>query len=717
MLKHSLSLYLLFFSFFLLGQEGDKTIEHSFNQGVTVDLREPLFEDGVLTTDKGGVIQGPNGLRVQALKIRYTRKLIDGKPVFRLEAEDQLIVEFENVLFIGKKLFYDFQTETGFIEEGRTTKEPWFFGGEKIELWPDHSYIIYNGFVTTSENLNPEWELFMDKVHITDKMDMAAQKVQFRLWHYPLLWIPSLNINLNSIFESPIRYRFRWGGKLGPRFGLTYEIFSWEHWKTFLRFDYRLTRGPGGGLETYYNSEDGKTQFQSINYLAKDASLLNPHEKARFRFEGAFSTLLDADKVSVLMTYDKVSDIEMPGNYYDKDFDFETSERTQLWVRRQEENWISHFYTRVRINGFQTVKQELPSFGLNYRPFVLNSTGIIFQNRAKASYLDFKYAKNVACVKDFDSTRFEYHPRLYRPFSLGPLTLTPEAGGVFLFYGNSPQKEARALGVGILGGDLITHLHRFYGPFKHVIKPYISYRFFSAPTVAPRKHFIFDIEDGWVRLNKLTFGLENSLYLKKTDHCVSRLLFADIFAHAFFASGHIKPIIPLVYGRLIYFFLPTMKQTLETAWDFWHSQLDHFNIQLDWTLSNDTALSMQYRHRSAFSWRKADIDSFFLEAFHSDKRLRHSQLSDRRDTFLMHAFYRFHPNWAVELSTRYGWNRSKEPRYSEYEVNFFTTIQSAWHLKFSFMHTEDDNRVAMYVNVGSNRPDLEKIGPCACTFE
>lgn len=687
-------------------------MEQGFTQGVTLDLKEPLYVDGILSSEKGGVISGPN-LRVQALNIRYTRKMIEGRPVFTIEAENQLIIEFGQYVFVGTKLFFDFQTDSGYIIDGRTVSEPWYLGGEKIELLPDRSYIIINGFVTTSENRDPDWELFMDKAHISNEMDLDAQKVQFKVWHYPLLWIPSLRINLNSVLESPIKYRFRWGGKLGPRFGLTYEVFSWANWKTFIRFDYRITRGPGGGLETYYASDDGKTEFQSVNYLAKDNSLLNPHEKARFRFEGAFKTLLDHDKVSVLMTYDKVSDLEMPGNYYDKDFDFETSERTQLWVRRQEDNWIGNFYARVRVNGFQTVKQELPTFGLNYRPFVLGPTGIIFQNWAKASYLDFRYAKNVEHAKGFDSSRFEYRPLIYRPFALGPVTMTPQTGAVLLFYGDSPQDEARAQAIGILGTDIITQLYRRSENFKHVIQPYISYRFYSAPTVPPKKHFIFDIEDGWYHLNKLTFGLNNSLYAKGKNQCISRILYADIYAHAFFNAGHIKPFIPLVYNRLIFFFFPTMKHTIETAWDFWHRQIDHFNLRCDWTLDEDTALSMEYRHRSAFSWRKCDIDSFFLEAYHSDRRLRHSQLSDRRDTLLIHGFYRFHPNWAIELSSRYGWNRSKEPRYTEYEVDVLTTVQSAWHLKFSFMHTEDDNRVAVYINIGTNRP---AVNPCETPF-
>src|SRR5438105_2580713 len=39
-----------------------------FAKGIAVDLREPLFCNGVLTTEKGGVITGPY-LRIQAKRI------------------------------------------------------------------------------------------------------------------------------------------------------------------------------------------------------------------------------------------------------------------------------------------------------------------------------------------------------------------------------------------------------------------------------------------------------------------------------------------------------------------------------------------------------------------------------------------------------------------------------------------------------------------------
>jgi hypothetical protein len=127
-------------------------------------------------------------------------------------------------------------------------------------------------------------------------------------------------------------------------------------------------------------------------------------------------------------------------------------------------------------------------------------------------------------------------------------------------------------------------------------------------------------------------------------------------------------------------------------------------LREEWTISDDLALAAEFRYRNGYSWRKVDRENFFLDFYHSEKRLYHSALSDRRNTFLLHCFYRFHPNWALEISTRQGWNRRHQPCYFEYEIDLLTTIQTAWNLRFSLERREADTRFAIYLNVGLKRP-------------
>lgn len=692
-------------------QELDELLQQGVQEGITVDLREPLYTNGILSTDKGGVIKASQ-IRIQAHHLCYTRKVVDQKLVWTIEGEGDLIVEFGEYIFVGEKLFYDFAAKEGEIYQGRTAVEPWFFGGERLELKPNGSYIIYNGYVTTSERDIPDWGIYSKVVEIEKERHLRAQHVSIKAFNFTVLKIPALRANLNSIFDNPIRYRFRWGGRQGPRFGLTYEIFSWEHWKTFFRFDYRLTRGPGAGVETYYSSEDRKTQFQSISYLAKDSSILHPHEKARYRFEGAFKKLMHQDKTSILLTYDKISDKDMPSVYYDRDFDFDTAERTQLRIRRQENEWIGNFYVRARVNSFQTVKQELPTIETNFKPFELRQTGIIFENWARASYLNFEYSKYLLHVHNYSSSRFQYFPTLYRPIVFGPyFTLTPEIGMATFFYGDSPRDDSQWLLQGKAGLELQTQLYRYYGSIKHVIEPYATYRYYSSPTSSPRHHYIFDLSDGLTRLSILSFGINNAFYAKQSSTSSSRILSVDLYSFAFFDTHKIHQTIPRIYGSLNFWPCSTIKHTLDTGWNLEHNQVDFFNIRTDWTINENLAIAAEYRHRGSYWWRKVDRENFFLDMFYSEERLKHSPLSDRCDTLLFHLFYRFHPNWACEFTSRHGWDRRREPKYFEFEFDILTTIQTAWNVRLSYQHQENDDRVAVYLNIGVKRPSIPKEQP------
>ena len=688
----------------------DDLMSGLFAEGITVDLKEPTYTDGVLCTQKGGVIQGPQ-IRIQARSISYTRKLSDGKPSLNVVAEGDLLLEYGDYVIIGDRLEYDFQEKTGMVYNGRTGKEPWFFGGERIELLPDGSYILFNGYITTSENCENDWEISAEEAYIDDDDCLRARHVKLKFFQLPVLWLPFLDANLDAIFDSPFKYRVRWGGSQGPRVGIIYELIRWKYFKAFLRLDYRITRGPGGGLETVYRSADNKEYFLTSNYVSRDNSLEDPKEKIRYRFEGMYSNHMYDDHLNIDFSYDKLSDNQMETDYYERGLELLTAQRTQLLVRHQEDDlWISNFLVRGRINNFQTVKQELPSFTAFLHPMILGPTGVISENRFELSYLDFQYDHFLINVHNYDSSRFEFRNRTYRPFSIGPFINTPEIGVVGIHYGNSPERNPQLLGVFNAGYNINTTISRHYGNcIKHSIEPYASYNYYTFPTSSPREHFIFDIDDGWYRWNMARFGCRNLIYLKGDDCFVTRYLMADIWANAFFDTHTFPDTIPYVYSRLVWDGFSNVRNTLTHAWDIERNQTSFINWRVDYTINADCAFATEFRHRNDFAWRKVDHTNFMLESFHDEVALRASQLSDRRDTVLLHLFYRFLPNWAIECESRHGWHRRLEPSYNEYEIDLLTTFGTAWHVRTSYQHKMDDHRVALYINVGIKRPEMRDI--------
>jgi len=702
---HRLFIILLILTQPLFAVDNSKIQDELAASGVTVDLRNPTFEDGVLTTCEGGVISGPE-IRIQARKIRYIRKKAEN--IHTIEAEEDLIIEFGDTLFVGSRLTFDLNEQSGVLYDGRTASEPWFFGAEQIFLHPDNSFTLCNGFVTTSENVDSEWQIHVREANLRERRFLDARNVQFRILHVPLLWLPYFKINLDTIFDSPIQYDYKWGGRQGSRLSMIYEFFSWNRLKAFFRLDYRLKRGLGGGLETHYRSEDHKENFETINYWARDNSVINPHEKHRYRFQGLYNNLFWDDTVSLNLSWDKLSDKDMATDYNDRGLELDTAGRTQLLIRKQADWRITHFLTTVRVNQFQTLKQELPTLVTSWKPYAIGKTGIIGSSFFSASYLDFVYANNLSHVRDYSSSRVEVRQAFYRPIRFDGFQLTPQAGFLGIYYGNSRSGKERWLALGDFQLEAKTYLHRYYGTWKHVIEPYLSYEYITFPSVGPNHHYIFDIDDGWYRLDMLRFGTVQELYFFGCQDFLLRPIRAELYANAFFDTPSIKSAIPKIYGDISYNSFSTLRHTLQASWDFQYTLVDHFNFRTEWTVSDELAIAAEYRHRSAHDWRKADHTNFILDSFRSDNELFHSPLSDRRDTLLMHLFYQIHPNWAFEIEARHGWNRKREPSYNEFEVDLLGTLRSAWNIKVSYQRKEEEDRIAFYLSVGIKRPDRSK---------
>ena len=586
---------------------------------LTVDLREPLLENGVVSTSKGGVITAPR-FRMQAQNIAYTKN----KGEHFVQASCFVMVDFGDYIFVGDSLYYDFQTETGVIERGTSRDLPWFFGGDRIELCSDGSYVIKNAFITTAETIPPDWQIRADEVVLNRCRTVDASGVKLRLFRLPDIWLPSFKFNLSSLTEAPLHFYGRWGGKQGVRCGLKYSLFDLNGFKTFLRVDWRVKRGLGGGIETYYASEDGKHSLETINYYAHDNSLENLNEKVRYRFQGIYKNSLYDDKISVYASWDKLSDKDMATDYNDQGLELDTAGRTELLARKEDPWWITNFSSRLRINDFQTVKEELPSLLFNQRPYVLGKSGILVENQIEASYLEYRYANDVLHVPDYDSPRLLHEFRLLRPFHPRPFNLTPQVGLTTAVYGNSPAHNSKflVLGYGGLSGN--TACYQTFGNFKQIISPYFEWKYLSAPTVNPHDHYVFDIEDGLWRLNSFRVGARQDILVKTgSEGQIHRLVELDLFSYLFVDSAPISKL----YGNLTWRSWPNVKHTLQSAWDFSVNQLDHLNFNHNWTVSDDCALSCEWRHRSRYSWRKAVWNNYILDSFHTTQSLLHSSVS------------------------------------------------------------------------------------------
>jgi hypothetical protein len=681
--------------------EGSETLStDSLADEIQINLKEPVFSQGVIKTDQGGIITA-EGIRIQAQKIEYTNKIENGHRILKIVAEGDLMMEFGERAFVGQKLEYDFVTKTGTLWQGKTYVDIWFLGGDRIDLKEDGSYVIYNAFVTTCESQDNTWEINSESVKITKDHLLSANNIRFRFFKVPVFWLPSFKSNLKFFSDPPIRYKIVWDKGLGPRATMRYRVFSWEDFNLFFRLDYRLKRGFGAALESEYYSKDERTTFVTRSYGAHDKVVSDERGPRRYRLQGLFSHESLDQKTYTHLTYDKFSDIKMISDFRSSDFEIDTQRRTRLLINHQEDLAFGTFTVQPRLNRFESINQELPLLNMGVRPFNLGKSGILSENYVSAGYLDYVFANELhhsfPFLRDTHSARLETRNRLYRPFSLGPVNLTPSLGIIGIFYNNNPDHTSVGQGVLTYGGEVNTKLYRSYIQYRHIVEPYLSYIGLSRPKAGLSEHFTFNIEDGYFQLNSLRLGVRNALFsLKKTQ--LFPVLSIDIYTYAFIDDSTFQKTFPKGYVAVVWN-RPAYLVQVNSCWNFEEQVLDFFNARSEWTVNENVALILEFRHRSKYDWRKADHQNFILDVARSIEELLDSPLSDGRNTFLSRLQLRLSPKWTCHFESHTGWGRKNDPSYNAFKIDILTLLTCNWRLKFSFTHTPNDDRFSTQIQL------------------
>lgn len=658
-----------------------------FADEVIINLKDPVFVQGVLKTDQGGVITAP-GLRIQGQCIEYTNRVENGVLVKKIVAEGDLMLTYQDKAFVGKRLEFDLLTNTGTLCEGKTFVDIWFLGGERIELKADGSYMIYGGYISTCESQDNSWEIRAHNVKITRDCLLSAKDISLRFVKIPVLWLPAFKGNLRFFKDSPIRFKLLWDKKLGPRLSMRYRIYSWERFSAYLRFDYRITRGPGAALETEYESLDENTLFLTKTYGAYDKSFPNEDGNKRYRLQGLFEKTSEDEKTYLHFQWDKLSDERMVSDFRSGDFEINTRKRSYFFFQHQETEGFGSINVEPKVNRFQTLNQQLPYAVAGLKPFDIWKTGLIFENYVSAGYLDYDFNDQMKALRDRHSGRLETKQTLYRPIWAGPVTITPKVGFVGIYYSNNPFHQPISQAVFTYGGEITTRIFRRFDTQKHMIQPYVNYLGYTRPMHNINDHFVFNINDGYTRLDLLKVGIRNTIF----NVCRSPFLptiETDLFTYGFFGARSFHQAVPKIYGSVR---LNRSHYALngEIAWNLQQKVLDYGNCGILWTINDAFAVGFEFRHRSRYDFRKAEKFNFVVDFARSLPELVISPLSDRRNTFLTKAHIRFSPRWSLQFESHQGWGRPTEPGYTSVRTTLYTMLTCSWQLQTAYEYLPND---------------------------
>lgn len=685
----------------LLGEDTpiEQTIIPSF-QDIEAHLKNPTFIDGILETTQGGIIKAHNvakgkSLRIQAQHIRYAQKYGTSPKSLYVVAAGNLLVEYGGRFFVADKLEYDFLSKTGTLYQGTTIEGIWFVGGETISLESDGTFHVHKAFITTSENKENTWDITAEEVSVKKNYLLSASNISLHLFQTPCLWMPTWKSNLSPFVDSPLRYKLSFDKGLWPKASLRYRFFSWDDLGLFFRLEYRLKEGPGAALESEYFSKDQRTTFITRSYGAYNKIVYDEHGLMRYRLQGQASHESKSKKTHLHLSYDKFSDLKMISDFPDNDFILSPEKRSRLVVNHQEDTAFTSLFIEPRLNTFDSINQKLPLMQMGVKPFPLAQTGIVSENTVSIGYLDYVYANDLQqtypSLHERHAARVNAYSSLYRPIMLGPIVLTPKIGAIGIFYDNNPFHQTIGQGTLCYGGRAQSVWHKNLSLGKHAITPYLDYQGLTKPLATLSQHYAFGLEDGLYQINSMKIGLLNTIDLIPT---FSPHVFLDVYTYAFFQDHTFSHTCPKGY-MLLGWDMPSYLIQAYSCWNFEEHLLDFCNLLSQITVNEHLAFTAEYRHRSAFDWRKADHENFILDMARPIEELLHSPLSDKRNTILGKMQVRISPKWDLLLSSHYGFGRISEPSYRSFKIDANTLLTAHWQLRFSYLHTTNDDKFTM----------------------
>lgn len=658
-----------------------------------IDLNNPLYENGLLQTTEGGVLRA-SGVFIQARNILYCHT----EEKNEVTCEGNILVDFHGQVMIGERFFFDFNRGCGWLLCGVTSYFPWQIGAQKILLLEDGSLECQESYITTSEGCNNhDLALQTSCIRIDCNKQLTSSSSTLKLYGRSIAYFPSFKLDLASLKRPPIGVKFGWGGYLGPHISLRYHAFSYRDFKASLRLDGFLKHGLGVGIESTLDPKNHPLAFYTRNYWAHDLAIDDPQKRDRYRFQGSYYNRFWDNKTTVQARYDVVSDAQMAADYNHESFDVIPAHETKLQINHKEKSFISNLIVDVRVNSFQSVDQQLPTVEWNMHPLRLPLTSSFFENYLKVSNINFVTSHDQSNRTTEQAARVDIRPALYWPFYVGPFIVTPRVGMIGIGYSNSPDHHSQNQILATISTEATTSLYHPYSWGHHTLLPHFRYTHLSTPTSAFHEHFIFSIDDAYTRFDELRFGCKNLFFFPIS----CRPLMIDLWANSFFDPKNKTPTLPKSYLNAEWQLSSHFFCQMDMAVHYQKEWLDMWNTRLDWTLSENLALSLEYRQRSAFSWRKGDFYNFILDVSRNEEELLASSLSDKRRTMLATLFYRVNPDWTLHFTSRYGQHAKQERSYFEYEIASRAAIMDHWWLHFSYQKRESDHRFAFSLKLAT----------------
>jgi LPS-assembly protein len=478
------------------------------------------------------------------------------------------VVATGNVLFVSstnrvtaERLVFDTETKTGtFYNAAGTvglgervdrsmfgTQEPdAYFRGEEIhKLGPD-TYKIVRGAFTTCVQPTPRWELVAGSVTLKVDDHALLTNAILRVKGVPLMYLP--------IFYYPVQEDDRATGFLIPTYGTSTvrgqsisNAFFWAISRsqdaTFMHDWYSKT-GQGFGSEYRYElggGNHGNAEFNLLNehaaeYRQSDGSVVTTNPSRSFLMRGGLSQALGAG-LHARANVDYSSDLAVQQRYQ-QDI-LQINNRTRNIGGNVTGNWQEYVFSgtvekRDLFYGEDslTTTGGLPRINFSRGERPIGRTKIYFGVNSEYVTQIWKTDNQGRITDDRGLTRMDVNPVVRIPFTKWQfLTVNSSVSWRGTYWTESLDSAGVQVPQGV-GRRFFDLRARITGPvfnrifntpgssyaekYKHVIEPTVDIQRVTAIDVFDRIVRIDGVDSIPGSVTKVTYGLNNRLYAKKT---------------------------------------------------------------------------------------------------------------------------------------------------------------------------------------------------------
>ncbi len=505
---------------FILGAESKIPIEVKGDKIV-------YKEGGKIVTATGHVVITYENMRLtcQEAEVNLEKNLAKAKG-------NVILVDPRGVVH-GDYVEYDFEKEKGKVLRADFEMSPYYGAAQELDQLGPEEYEANSCYITACDPsvYHPlNYRLEAKKVKIYPHKKVVAEKVRFKIGKYTVFYFPRYVHRLDekrpNIKVVP-GHDNDWGYFLLT----TYKQSLNDQVDMKFNLDWREKRGVGFGPDVYYHSELGSGILRTYYIHEKDKEFLEELGGLRKQNRYKVQWIHHWDNGSnrrVLLELHKFSDrYVLKDFYYEEEYEYDPSPSSYLLFAQDDQYGTFSLYLKKRVNHFYTETEYLPrlEYTLYSTPIFLH--GLYISGDVEFANLSRRFSDGSS---DLSAWRWDGYLQLLYTTKLGPLEISPFIGGRQTYYSRDKEgEEGLWRGVIYTGVDLSTHLYRtFSDTFRHIVRPYVKYRYNSEPTVSSDKLQQFDWIDSIEKNHELLLGVENLFQGKGENGVILDLLRFDI---------------------------------------------------------------------------------------------------------------------------------------------------------------------------------------------